>query len=156
MKKRPEILDSEYYLNHGIILQESLHRLTGEFLFDGGLVSMDRLWTAPFALVSHGTESDPILNFGNMSALLLFEQDWDDFVQTPSRLSAEAVAQSERGLFLEEVQKKGFINHYSGVRISSKGKRFRIDNAIVWNLHDRHGNFYGQAAIFRNWRFINS
>ena len=154
MNKRPEILDSEFYLNHIAILQESLLRLTGWHLLDNSSLSMEAVWAAPFALVSHGTESDPIYNFGNHTALTLFDFTWDDFVQLPSRGSAEPVAQQERERLLMEVGRKGFIDHYSGVRISSKGKRFQINNAIIWHLHDQSGNYYGQAAMFNDWCFL--
>ena len=49
------------------------------------------LYQAPFVVVSHGMESDPILNYGNKIALDLWELDWERFIMTPSRLTAEPV-----------------------------------------------------------------
>ncbi len=59
------------------------------------------LFNAPFVVVSHGTESDPILNYGNEKALCLWEMAWEDFVQTPSRKTAEPVHRNERAQLLE-------------------------------------------------------
>jgi hypothetical protein len=106
---------------------------------------------APFALLSHGTESDPIFNYGNRLALQLFESTFEALTRMPSRLSAETPLQSEREALLREVSEKGFIDHYSGVRISTSGRRFRICNATVWNVHDASGNKIGQAAAFSQW-----
>ena len=48
----------------------------------------------------------------------------------------------------------GFIDDYTGVRISASGRRFRIDKAVVWNLVDQEGLYRGQAACFDAWVFI--
>lgn len=106
------------------------------------------LWHAPFAVVAHGTEADPLFFFGNRAALAAFETDLDAFVGMPSRLSAEAPLRGERQMLLDRVSAHGFIADYAGVRISAKGRRFRIENAVVWNLIDAEGVRHGQAAMF--------
>lgn len=113
------------------------------------------LAAAPFVLVSHGTESDPILNYGNRTALNLWELTWPEFIRTPSRLTAEPVAREERARLLEEVTRNGFIANYAGVRISRTGRRFRIHEALVWNLRDEDGTYAGQAAMFGQWDFLD-
>jgi hypothetical protein len=50
------------------------------------------------------------------------------------------------------VTANGYIDHYEGIRISSSGKRFKISNAVVWNLTDKNQNYKGQAAWFEQWR----
>jgi hypothetical protein len=67
---------------------------------------------APFVLVSHGTEADPVLNYGNATALALWEMSWAEFTQTPSRLTAEAPNREERARLLAAVTAHGFINDY--------------------------------------------
>jgi hypothetical protein len=52
---------------------------------------------------------------------------------------------------LEQVATRGYIDDYSGVRISKSGRRFRILRATVWNVHDRLGRPLGQAATFTDW-----
>jgi len=112
------------------------------------------LFDAPFALVSHGVEDDPIFNFANKTALDLFELGWDEFTQLPSRKSAEVIEQQERARLLAEVTKYGYIANYSGVRISGTGRRFVIDQAVVWNVVDSNAKHHGQAAMFSKWRYL--
>ena len=109
---------------------------------------------APFVVVSHGMESDPILNYGNKIALDLWELDWERFIMTPSRLTAEPVNQAERARMLAQAQAQGFIDDYKGVRISGTGKRFLVEQAIVWNVVGAEGEQLGQAATFSRWKFL--
>jgi hypothetical protein len=113
-----------------------------------------RLFESPFVVVSHGTEADPVLNYANATALRLWEMDWATFVQTPSRLTAEPVHRDERARLLERTRRDGYVDDYSGVRISQSGKRFRIEQAIVWNLIDSAGHLHGQAATFDAWTLL--
>ncbi len=112
------------------------------------------IFNAPFVLVSHGTETDPVLNYGNAAALALWEMSWAELTRTPSRLTAEAPNREERARLLDAVTKRGFIDDYSGVRISKNGKRFRISEATVWNLISADGKNHGQAAMFSRWEFL--
>jgi len=54
------------------------------------------------------------------------------------------------------VRENGFIDDYSGIRISSTGRRFHIRQAIVWNVLDEDGRYAGQAATFSSWEFLPS
>ena len=144
-------------LRHARMVAESFRRWTGGELLDSPAAELPdlelarRLFEAPRVVVSHGTEADPMLNYGNRAALTRWELDWEPFTRTPSRLTAEAPAREERARLLAEVTHRGFIANYAGVRISSTGKRFRISQAIVWNLVDSQGNPAGQAATFNRW-----
>jgi len=110
-----------------------------------------RLFDAPFVVVSHGGEADPLLTYGNATALALWDMDWSTFVGTPSRLTAEPVHRDERARLLERTRRDGFVDDYSGVRISRTGSRFRIERAVVWNVIDAAGTLRGQAATFDHW-----
>ncbi len=113
------------------------------------------LFQANFVVVSHGTEADPILNYGNQVALDLWAMSWQKLTTTPSRLTAEAVNREERKSMLDQAKTQGYINNYSGVRIASNGQRFYINQAIIWNLEDFSGKKCGQAATFSNWQFLD-
>jgi hypothetical protein len=89
--------------------------------------------------------------FGNRVALELFEMDFAAFIALPSRLSAEPLLRNERKRLLARVAADGIISDYSGVRVSSTGRRFRIERATVWNLIDSQGVRHGQAALFDRW-----
>ena len=114
------------------------------------------LFHTPRVIVSHGIEDDPILNYGNKAALCLWEMTWDELVQTPSRKTAEPINRAERAKLLTRTRQNGYINDYSGVRISKTGKRFKINRAIVWNISDAHGQYCGQAATFNTWQFMTT
>jgi hypothetical protein len=142
---------------HAKLIMDSYRRWTGKCLLDEAVESgrpFDRLFQAPIAVLSHGTEADPVLNFGNRAALKLWEMDWETFTRTPSRLTAETMERGERDKFLKAVSENGYIDQYTGVRISSAGRRFYIMDTTVWNLTDDTGEFRGQAAAFRKHRFI--
>jgi hypothetical protein len=137
-------------------LTRSYRLWTGHELFPG--VTEPRELARAFSLsrrvvVSHGTEPDPILNYGNPAALELWEMSWEQFTSTPSRFTAEAPNREERSRLLARVTAHGFINDYSGIRISSQGRRFRIEQATVWNVLDEAGRPHGQAATFTHWTF---
>jgi len=112
------------------------------------------VFESPMIVISHGTEDDPILNYGNRVAMELWEMDWNALTQTPSRLTAEPVALEERAALLDEVTRNGYIDNYQGIRISSSGKRFKIEQAVVWNLLDEQGQHCGQAAAFQQWFYL--
>jgi hypothetical protein len=142
---------------HSTILAHSYRRFTGRDLLPGVTDPLDLargLFEAPWVLVSHGTETDPVLNYGNAAALALWEMTWAELTRTPSRLTAEAPARDERARLLAAVTTHGFIDDYSGIRISSRGRRFRIDKATVWNLVTEDGTHCGQAATFADWSFL--
>ncbi|HEY0234301.1 MAG TPA: MEKHLA domain-containing protein, partial [Afipia sp.] len=61
---------------------------------------------------------------------------WGELIGLPSRLSAEAPERAERQRLLDAVARDGFISNYKGVRISKSGRRFWIENAIVWQLQN--------------------
>lgn len=113
-----------------------------------------RLFQAPFVVVSHGLETDPILNYGNQTALDLWEMTWDQLVQIPSRLTAEPINRAEREWMLEQAKTRGYLDTYRGVRITSTGRRFLVENALIWNIVDAEGQRVGQAATFSTWSFL--
>ena len=131
------------------LIAGSFLRLTGRPLLDDP--SPERLWNAPRVIVAHGSEADPVFFYGNRLALEAFEMDFSGFTRLPSRYSAEPVNREERARLLERVSRDGFIDDYAGVRISAKGRRFRIEQAVVWNLIDTDGVCHGQAATFDRW-----
>ena len=131
----------------------SFHRLTGRVLVDvpAGVSLAQAMWHAPCVVVAHGVEADPVFFYGNQLALELFDMPFDTFTRLPSRFSAEPVARDGRDALLARVTRDGYIDDYAGVRIAASGRRFRIEQAVVWNLVDKHGGLHGQAATFRHW-----
>lgn len=113
------------------------------------------LFEWPAVVVSHGREDDPIINYGNRAALQLWEVDADALRSMPSRKTAEPVHRDERARLLERTTQQGYVDDYQGIRISSSGRRFRIEQAIVWNVVDETGQYVGQAATFDSWVYLD-
>jgi hypothetical protein len=148
---------NHFLLEHALLLKNSYHQLLDKDLIpvtNSNKSFAEQLFNAPFIVVSHNNDSDPVFNYANLKALALFELSWEDLIQLPSRCSVEPVNQAERERLLAIVTNQGYIDHYQGIRISSTGKRFMIKNAVVWNLIDAKGNYKGQAAQFADWAFI--
>lgn len=135
-------------------LLESFRYWTGRELLDrkGPPVEQAQaLFQAPFVVVSHGAESEPILNYGNRAALDLWEMTWEQLIRTPSRLTAEPEDREERARMLALAEAQGYFTGYRGIRISSTGKRFLVTDATVWNVLDLQWRGAGQAATFSHW-----
>jgi hypothetical protein len=150
-------LQSDFVIAQTQLLARSLKHWTGCELLPGDFSPAElaeKIFHAPFVVVSHGTEADPVLNYGNKSALQLWEMSWAELTRTPSRLTAEVPNREERARLLAAVTQRGFIDDYSGVRISKTGSRFRIARATVWNLISETGRPCGQAAMFDRWEFL--
>lgn len=141
---------------HSQILLDNYFRCFGVDLIPRGSNESERLMEAPFVVLSHGTEADPIFNYGNLCAQNLFEMDWPTLTALPSRYSAEAMHREERARLLDEVRTQGYSNNYRGIRISATGKRFHIESSKIWMLLDADKKPYGQAAYFSEWTPIQS
>lgn len=151
--------DNLYLAEHVDLLRRSLRHWTGRDLLAGEVPPADaarRIYEAPFVVLSHGADADPILTYGNRAALALFELTWDELTRMPSRLTAEDPDRQERARLLAQVSARGYIDDYSGVRVSSTHRRFRIERATVWNLIDDDGRHRGQAATFAAWRYLGA
>ena len=135
------ILDSySHWTGKELIAREGSPRIQGE-----------RLYFAPFIVVSHDNQADPLLNYGNQCALLLWEMTWEELRNTPSRLTAEPMNQAERARMLEQAAHRGLITDYQGIRRSRTGRRFLVEQATVWNILDKSSTHCGQAAMFSTW-----
>lgn len=146
------------WIAHTQLLLESYRHWLGRDLVDrsGDLdAQAERLFEAPFVVVSHGTQADPILSYGNRTALNLWKLDIATLLATPSRQTAEPMHRDERARLLDRTSREGYVDDYEGIRIASDGRRFRIRDALIWNLIDARGDLVGQAATFADWEFLS-
>src|SRR5687768_2274761 len=112
------------------LMLNSYHRWLGRDLIERSgneAEEAQRLFDAPFVAVSHGTQDDPVLNYGNAMALALWEMNFEHFTSTPSRMTAEPDQREERGRLLQRTALAGFIDDYQGIRITKSGRRFHIE-----------------------------
>jgi hypothetical protein len=139
---------------HAQTLLRSFRRCTGRDLLPSEAHELDvsrQLFEAPFVVLSHGPGPDPLLAYANRAALDLFELDWESMLGLPSRLTAEETARAERAEQLGRAERDGYLEGYSGVRVSRGGQRFRIQNATIWTIRDSVEAPVGQAATFAEW-----
>lgn len=149
---------NRYLHAHVARLLISFRHWTGKDLIAPSLSPETRaraLFHAPFAVLSHDTAPDPILNYANQTGLRLFGLNWGELITMPSRLTAQAPEQAERERLLSRVSDQGYIDDYRGIRVTGTGRRFLIERATVWNLLDEDGGLYGQAATFSEWQFLD-
>jgi len=133
------------------LLTASYLRLVGQPLVDAG---RDAAWLygdAPFAVLAHDAERDPRFVYANRAAQARFEYSWDEFAGLPSRLSAEAPERGERQRLLDAVARNGFMTGYRGIRVTKTGRRFRLEDGVIWELVEAGGVRRGQAAMFSRW-----
>ena len=136
------------------LLTESYARLVGAPLVQPG---SDAGWLyrdAPFAVLAHDTSADPRFIYANKTAQACFGYSWDEFLALPSRLSAAPQDRAERQTLLDAVTRDGFHTGYRGLRVGKGGRRFLMENGVVWELIDRAGERHGKAATFASWRDV--
>lgn len=153
---------SRYHLSSAAVewasyLLNSYRQWTGKALLSAAspLEQAEQLFEAPFVVVSHGHQADPIFNYANRAALTLWQIDWPAFTQMPSRLSAEPDHRRDRAQMLAQLEAQNFVDNYRGLRISQQGQRFWIEQAVIWNVVDAAGDRLGQAATFTHWQFLD-
>lgn len=113
------------------------------------------LFCASVVVLAHdgadpGADPGPRLIYANRAALQLWRRPWMELVGMPSRLTAEPAERAGRARALSRVQRQQAIADYSGIRIDSQGRRFRIAAARVWTLPSPGG----QAAAFNSWWWL--
>jgi hypothetical protein len=159
----PAPWNTQAIATHTQRLLNSFQRCTGKSLLPSDPESasgepsqnlVQQLFEAPFVVVSHGTQADPIFNYGNRKALELWELSWDELTQMPSRKTAEPELRGARSQMLTEALQKGYVDSYEGIRISSTGRRFRMRDGMIWNVEDDAGRRWGQAATFSRYEFL--
>jgi PAS domain-containing protein len=136
------------------LLTGSYARIVGTPLVPQGADANWLYREAPFIVLAHGTDPDPNFIYANKAAQACFGYSLKEFLGLRSRLSAEQADQAARQKLLDQVARNGFLAGYSGVRIAKSGRRFRIEDGVVWELTDRDGVRHGQAATFGNWRNV--
>lgn len=100
-----------------------------------------------FGVLSHGTQSDPIFNYGNQASLILFEQTIESLCETPSRFSTVPEFMEDRGDLIRQIEAVGYGYIKDAIRVSAKGKLFLIQSILVWNVYDDNDDRIGLAAI---------
>lgn len=112
------------------------------------------LFAADQVVLAHDEAADPRLIYANRAALRLWRHRWETMVGMPSRLTAEPCQRAARAEALERARRRSALGGYGGIRIDSRGRRFRIENARLWRLTGESGGPWGQAAAFGRWWWL--
>jgi hypothetical protein len=138
------------------LLGASWRHWTGTDLLDAppaaGVDAARLLYEDAASVLAHDGAADPRFTYANAAAQRLWGIPWREFVGMPSRLSAEPDQRAERQQLLARAARDGIARDYSGVRIARDGRRFRIEDAVLWSLRGPAGALVGQAVRFVRWR----
>ena len=96
-------------------------------------------------IASHDTNG--FFNYLNKAALSLFKVTKDQVIGRSSTMTAPKSEQKQRNELLNQVNSHGFIDNYKGIRVTSDGELFRIEDATIWNVIDKNSHKIGQAVI---------
>lgn len=157
-KVGPPYEDGDIIL-HSLSVIDSYFRATGKPIFppeaNVEIASAAKsLFEAPFVLVSHGTEEDPIFNYGNANALKVFEADWEALMRTPSRAVAPEEQLAARAALLDGAG-QGVVELKGLVQQSLKGRMILLKEGISWTLKNLEGETFGQAVLCRDWAYAD-
>ena len=96
-------------------------------------------------IASHDTNG--FFNYLNKSALSLFKVTNDQVIGRSTTMTAPKSEQKQRNELLNQVNSHGFIDNYKGIRVTSDGELFQIEDATIWNVVDKNSHKMGQAVI---------
>ena len=96
-------------------------------------------------IASHDTNG--FFNYLNKAALSLFKVTKDQVIGRSTTMTAPKSEQKQRNELLNQVNSYGFIDNYKGIRVTSDGELFQIEDATIWNVVDKNSHKMGQAVI---------
>lgn len=132
-------------------VSDSLEQYYGKSLYDelsvsgpGAIHNNER-----YVVISHGTQDDPVYNYGNKAGLLFFGYPEHEFVQLPSRYSAPSGAlRQDRSQIVQHVLDHGWTIIDEAIRQNKARESFRVRRILYFNVNDDDGKRIGQAATF--------
>ena len=156
ISKKPPQKNNSYYQKFIDLLYDGLKKYGLQQYFHnekGEKLNAEQIYKAPFILLSHNKQTQqPKFCYANKKGLELFEYKWKEFIQTPSKNSVNENESENRKKLFKQVENKGFIEQYSGIRVSKNGKLFKIANVLVWNSPNKKY----QSALIKNWNYLQS
>ena len=102
-----------------------------------------------YAVLSHGTQDDPIFCYSNVATREAFQYTEDEFYQLPSRYSAPGGGErQDRQKVMDDADNSNLWTNFSGIRQRSDKSLFEFSNVILWNVYNPEGVRVGQSAVF--------
>jgi MEKHLA domain len=138
-----------------ILWEEQLAGLAAESIGNSTTTTITNITTfeqldknTRFGVLSHGTQVDPIYNYGNCASLELFGYPLDILCQTPSRYSTVESLMEDRDQIIRSIESVGHGPISNALRVTSDGKLFVMRSAYLWNVYDDSGRRIGLAALY--------
>ena len=125
---------------HLMLIDQSLHSLTKKGLYERMGIPrtntdiLDIHRDKRYVVISHGTELDPIYNYGNAACLEAFLRSWDELCQIPSADSVvrRSVDENLRIELMSKVTRDGYVEGATGIRrTGDAGRYLRLVDAVV-------------------------
>jgi len=141
---------------HAQIIVAAHHRHTRRHLIPATadpVADATALYDARVVVLAHDGGEDPRFVYANRTAQTLWGYTWAEFIGMPSRLSAPPDQRAVREGLLLAGRADGVVIARDLVRVTRTGRRFIIDEIVLWNL-DQDG-MRGQAATYGRWRFVD-
>lgn len=107
-------------------------------------------------VLAQDASPEPKFIYANIAAQHLFEFDWMAFRVLEGRQSAELPERAERAELLKRVGQENFVRDYHGVRVTASGRRFSIQDGLVWRMKYLSGEDCGTAALFSGYTWLNN
>ena len=102
-----------------------------------------------FAVLSHGTQDDPIYCYFNQAALATFQWPESEIYAIPSRYSApDGEHRQVRQAQVADSVVEDFKVLPEVVRQRKDGTTFSISNIYLWNVYDEDNQRVGQTALY--------
>ena len=74
----------------------------------------------------------------------------EEVIGKPTTMTAPESEQKERNRLLKQVNSHGFIDNYKGIRVTSDGELFQIEDATIWNVIDKKSIKLDKPLLFIN------
>jgi MEKHLA domain len=130
---------------------DSLKKFTGKSLFDymDGVTQPSQVHdNKRYAVLSHGTQEDPIYCYFNKAALEQFQWTEETIYSLPSRYSApDGAHRSARQADIEQAIQQDVTELASVIRQTRHGELFEMIKVLLWNVYDGDQRV-GQTALY--------
>jgi hypothetical protein len=132
---------------------DSLQRFTGKSLFDymeeGNITTPSQIHhNERYAVLSHGTQDDPIYCYFNRAALQQFQWTEEEVYSLASRYSApDGADRTTRQADVQQALEDDVKELTSVVRQTKHGDLFEMVNVVLWNVYNGTQRV-GQTAIY--------
>jgi MEKHLA domain len=102
-----------------------------------------------YAVLSHGTQDDPIFCYSNVAARDAFQYTEHEFYQLPSRYSAPGGGDRQsRQKIMEDADNANYWIIPHGIRQRKDDSLFEFRDVILWNVYNPQGVRVGQSAVY--------